>query len=330
MRLGLSASKGRLHILKSMAGVTNWRPAVHAALEAGQMQTLLWLQESEYINIDGNEISYAAQSGKLDVVLWLQSEFEYKWNFDRAMCVAVEIGSLELIKYFRNIGVKLDSDLYSLAAKYGHFEVLKWLHENECRFDEDVTKKAAIYGNLSILQWLIEVKCPFAPVDLEEGAIKGGNLDLIKWLHANLNIEWRSALYCKEAIVCCDWDILEWLLDHNCKTTDLVLMKALEQGASLNILQRLFNEPTPSLEKICKTAGAYGRLEFMIWLANKNLMNTWNYAYHGAAEQNQFDYMKKIYSNYCVCTEQVKNCTSFTPVYNWLKKQECIDIKQSF
>ena len=333
MKCVLHASKGHIDILKVMPSDTNWHPAVGAAIKAGQMQVLKWFQENNKVHIDNSSaVCNAAHSGKMDILLWLQKEFDlHDWNFEAAMWYAVNIGNLEMIQYFKNSGVEVDPSICAEAAEQGHFEILKWMHENQCDWDSDTTTNAAKYGNLSILQWLIEVNCPIDATNLEEGAIQGGNLQLIKWVKSNLNIDWIDSKNCKLAIANGHWDILEWLLDNECNYDDSVLKKALKKGASLPILERLYTS-TVSIEKLCKTAGAYGRLEFIIWLANKNATyyehTVWNNAYYGAVKENQFDVMKKIYSTYCVCTEKVSICTNLVPAYKWLRKQECAYNKQ--
>ena len=199
-----AARKVHLHILKSMPSDITWHPAVEAALQSGQIEVLKWFHERNYIDTDeSSAICNAAKSGKTDIVLWLQKEYNIQsCSFDAPMARAIETGNLEMVKYFKKAGAELAPPICAKAALHGQFEILKWMHENGCNWNYDTTTNAAIHGNLSILQWLVEVNCPTNFMFIKEGAIKGGNLQIMQWIQSNLNFTWTSTVHCKMAISC--------------------------------------------------------------------------------------------------------------------------------
>ena len=324
-----AASKGHLHILRIMPEDTHWNEAVNTALHYGQLEVLKWLQENNHIDVHGDLIVYAAKSGDLNILEWLQNEYKSDWNLPGAMYEAISIGNLDMIEYLEKKKVVTDVFCYNAAFQSGQFEVINWLYTNRCEWNSDTTTNAAFYGNLSILQWLIEKKCPVNLEEITKSAVQGGNLQIIEWLDRNFSIEWKDQILCSTAVLSSRWNILEWLLAKKCKVQKGSLVEAMRNGARLDILQKLFYVETDTDWDInSETAGLYGRFDFIEWISHRmdaQVCNTvWNDSYYGALRENQFDFMKKAYSNYCVCIESITRCLSSPALYKWLQKQECV------
>ena len=323
-----AAGKGHLNILKIMPETTTWNTAVNAALQNGQMEILKWLQEKNYIEADENYFVSAASSGNLDIMKWLRNEYDFELNWVGALQEAVKIGNLDIIDDLTE-NVEFDYQCCSLAAKFGHFEVIKWMVENKYEWNSDTTTSAAEYGDLSILLWLLDKKFPVNKQKLAKGAIKGGNLQLIEWLDVNLNIKWTDPELCSIAVSISRWDILKWLFEKKCQVNNGIVAEAIIKGASLDILKKLHSEePEPNWDSMSETAGSYERFDFIEWLSNEidtNVCETaWTRSFYGAMKKNRFDFMKKAYSNYCVCLEKLPRFLVAPPLYEWLRKQECV------
>ena len=324
-----AASKGYLHILKFLPGVTTWNLVAKTALQNGQMTVLEWLQKNNRIVVNRDLVVSAAQSGNLNMLEWLQSEFSIfsDRNWETAIYEATAIGNLDVIKYLQKKGAVFDSRCYDVATKFGHFEVIKQMYESGCKWNldkEDATLAAAECGHLSVLQWLIEKKCPVNLEQLAIRAIKGGNLELIEWLDKNLSIEWKDSSLCALAVSNSHWDILEWLFTQKCNIEKGILMQAVRKGARLDILQKLFYGAVDiDWDYLCQTAGSYGRFDFIEWISEKSGTSiAWNSSYYGAMRENRVDFMKKVYRGYCVCLESMSRRAINTPMYGWLKKHE--------
>ena len=318
-----AASRGHLHILEMVPEDITSQPVTEAALQNGQMTVLKWLQENDFLEVDGNSIVFAVKSGNLEVLEWIRNVFKSIWNWENATHKAVEIGNLDILKYLAKNCIVLSSYCCALAAANGHFEILKWMHENQCEWNSETTSNAASYGNLSILQWLIEKKCPVNPEKMATCAISRGNLQLIEWLASKFTIDWKNASFSTIAISNSHWDILEWLLAKKCHVDSIIL--AIRNGARLDILKKLFYvEPNTDWDKLCETAGSYGRFDFIEWVSHQiDCSIAWNMSYNGAMIKNQLDFMKKAYSNYCVCVDTLGPGVSTSPLYTWLKK--CVE-----
>ena len=319
-----ATSKGHLHILKMLPRVTHWEKTVKTALQNGQVEVLKWLQANNHIDVNSSLITY---SGNLNVLIWLQNEYSVDWNWQATMYKAISIGDPDMIDYLEKKNVEFDAYCYELAAEFGHFEIIKWLYEKQCEWNLDVTSTAAENGNLSMLQWFIAKKCPVNLMKIARCAVNGGNLQLIEWLDLNFSIEWENSLLCALAVSNSRWDIVEWLLAKNCQVQKGTLAKAIKKGAGFNILKQLFyGEVDTDWDNICETAGSYGKFDFLEWIPNEintSICNIAWSAYYGAMMKNQFGYMKKVYSNHCVCIESMTRCVA-NPLYEWLKKQECV------
>lgn len=68
------------------------------------------------------------------------------------------------------------------AVKNGNLELLKWLQTQNCRIVHSVAEIAADHGQLHILEWIIENDFPYNTNDLYRSSIRGGHIDIFKWL----------------------------------------------------------------------------------------------------------------------------------------------------
>ena len=315
-----------------MPANTFWRTAVYAALQNEQMEVLEWLHKNNRIDInDGDLIAFATLSGNIDVLIWLQNRYLINWNWDLAMHRAIEIGNLNVIKYIDKY-VEISALHCESAVEFGDFEIIKWLYENQCEwnfhYSSTIIESAVKKGNLSVLQWLIEKKCPI-PTLITFYAVEGRNLQLIEWLDSFVvDLKWTYTKLCSTAVATSSWDITKWLFAKNCLVEKGTLVKATKKGASLDILQHLFNTgPDRDRKAICQTAGSYGRLDFVKWVSEggddvRNI--AWASSYYGAIKENRLDFLKEAYSNYCVCVERIPDVEFVVPpLYTWLKK--CIE-----
>lgn len=77
--------------------------AYKTAIQLGNLDMILWLQEKKYVGYENNYCSIAAEYGRLDILKWLHKN-----------------------------GMPLGLDLYVKAASRKHVDIIKWLYENDC------------------------------------------------------------------------------------------------------------------------------------------------------------------------------------------------------
>lgn len=138
---------------------------------------------------------YAAMENRIDVVKWLQNTYTGD-ILDDATYAAVQYGSLDTIKYMYYMEGSLRKDIWTVASTYGHIHILSWLMEEHPKIVH--SRRLNKY----------------------QGAIRGGRIDVIKWIHeAGLpwedNILSRARTYKRQRLV--KWllsdEYTEWLAE---------------------------------------------------------------------------------------------------------------------
>lgn len=243
------------------------------------------------------------------------------------MRTAVGSGNLDVVKYLREKNCDWDSTACSEAAEKGYLDILKWLHENGCHWDYFSLKGAAEHGHLKILQYLVENHCKFNNVfPLMESAVKGGNLELIKWLRTKLTISLETSL-CSIASDCEHWDVVLWLIKNGCVPRKNVMHEAL-RTQSLEALLEIYHSNGAFGQdwKMLNAVGANGRKDFVEWLSKKLDRNKldyfyecWSQVFMGACSENHLDIMKIALRNYLVCYEEFSDWNNYPIMCKWLK-----------
>ena len=206
--------------------------------------------------------------------------------------LAAAMGSISMLKWLQENNARFGSRTCSMAAKAGHFELLKWLHqEQECPIDRKSSQRAAKGGHLDILKWLQKEGYPICGgcsdlaakrghievmIWLETGtrweqvmdehiwAVKGGRLDVLKWLRANRHYVWARSW--NAAAERGDLEILDWL----------------KQNTSIE---------AKDYDKLCEHAASGGHLEVLKWL-RENEFPLSHIIWLGAAEKGQVGVLK--------------------------------------
>ena len=178
------------------------------AILSGNYSTLLWLEENNCPK-NGKEVIYAACIGNLEFVKFF---FKRGYKCDDAFYYAADKGHLNIMKWFLENGFKLDETIFTAAAKNGNLDNIKWLYENRCPINtehlfivfihinsidgliwtrnlgyqlNELTFSMATYiGNLNVMKWLHANECPWNELTFDS-AETNGNLDNIKWLLEN-------------------------------------------------------------------------------------------------------------------------------------------------
>lgn len=145
----------------------------------------------------------------------------------------LNLGHLDIVKWLLDdVGHTLFYLEDSLSAvKFGDLDILKWLYaklndcewkRNEYQFDKSVAECAARKGgNLEMVKWLHEGKCSGLALGSPQIAVNAafsGDLNILKWLHYNgkctvFDQEWGVAAYAVESG---NLAMVKWLYEEGC------------------------------------------------------------------------------------------------------------------
>jgi ankyrin repeat protein len=161
----------------------------------------------------------AILSGNLDMVKYVMKIGQYDIHNIRISIIYSLAENLELdvIKYFKSIGIKLDGAnnvILSEAAKKDDFDIVKYMVENYPQSihngNENALVSATEHGHLDIIKYLLNLgKDKRSLKNKQEDvrnahinplyvAARNGNLDMVKYLVESIQINTRDVL--KEAI----------------------------------------------------------------------------------------------------------------------------------
>ena len=149
------------------------------------------------LKITHSVVAAVARQGDLEALLLVQAleQPRYDDNVNRIACpVAAECGHLHILKRFMKVG-KTPRDC---LAKHDLLPILNW---------------AAYGGHKRVVQWILqthatELKHP-VPSTMQAAA-RGGQLELMKWLHFDLNYPWSGSA-CRMAAGNGHLHVLQWL-----------------------------------------------------------------------------------------------------------------------
>lgn len=106
-------------------------------------------------------ICAAAQNGHVNILRWMKNN-GYKIESNSALLYAVSGNKLESLKCLFELGFYKDKniDLISEAIIKGNFEIIEWVKNNDFLLVSEAYKTAAAHGRLDIFKWLYNNGCP--------------------------------------------------------------------------------------------------------------------------------------------------------------------------
>ncbi len=211
----IAARTGQLDILKWLVGNKN---NVNTEVDDGTDTSLLCSEETE-----PDICSEAASNGHIEILKWAK-ENGYKLNTTACSTAALN-GHFDVLKWLRENGCPWDKISCSNAAKNGHFEILKWLRENDCPWGNTCIS-AAYHGQFEILKWAYENGCPWTS-DTCKFAAYSGHFEILKWLRKN-GCPWAIDT-CTYAYDAGHIDILKWAIENGCECGERILKRVMEK-----------------------------------------------------------------------------------------------------
>ena len=142
-----------------------WMNALEKAANAGQLAAVKWLLDR---GCKCNEFSFlaAAGGGHVEVValLWKRVGLGESKHAELAEWSA-KSGSLPMLKWMVDHGLRLAASACSWAAQYGHLDALRFLRSYHCPWKGWTLKSAVGNGHLDTLQWALANGCPWTVED---------------------------------------------------------------------------------------------------------------------------------------------------------------------
>ena len=116
---------------------------------------------------------------------------ENRWyNIKNRLCsYTAANGYLEILKWVRENGCRLDSRTCTDAAENGHINVLKWARSNNCDWNKDTCANAAYNGHLEIIKWARRNGCVWDEWCCTNAAKNGARLILQQRCKINRSCE---------------------------------------------------------------------------------------------------------------------------------------------
>ncbi len=180
------------------------------AISYGHLEILEWL--GSFDRIAESSFLGATKNGYLDVLKWGKRN-GYKLDCQLSY-IAAENGHLDILKWAREYECYWDKKVCAVAAENGHFELLRWARENGCDWDDYTCANAALNGHLEILKWARKNGCDWDKFTCSNAAING-HLDIIKWAKEN-GCDW-DIYTCANAMDKGHTEVFNWAKENGCE-----------------------------------------------------------------------------------------------------------------
>jgi len=225
-----------------------------------------------------------AREGNLDALLFICTvgQPDLSNNMARYVCpVAAECGHLHILKRFMKTGTTRDC-----LRSYELMSILNW---------------AAYGGHKRVIEWMIEThanELKYPQYSTLASAARGGQLDLMKWLHNDLNYCWDGTA-CTQAAANGHLHVLEWLY-HEARPNTLAhthsdpgrqpwpadMISRAARGGHLHVLVWLNDTfarfMSRAIEGACDEAARFGYLDILKYAHDQGVTITSDAASHAA------------------------------------------------
>jgi Ankyrin repeats (3 copies) len=253
------------------------------AAASGSVPKLQWLHVDQRCRLPTDITEYAARSGSIDAMIWVNEHCSELFSFrtweGAAICAQVQV-----LQFLRDVGCETDEYACAAAARSGHVPTLKWLRERGypwwegicvdaaesgsvemmpylmqqgCPIDTGVLGAAAQHGHLAVCQLLVAEQCPGDTSELRYAAANG-HLETVRFLH-KAGYPWDPATICSSAAHSGNLELLRYLRQQGCVFSEDVMSAAAENG-HLHICQYLFAEHCPWDTRACAKAARGSQL----------------------------------------------------------------------
>jgi hypothetical protein len=221
-----AASSGRLNTLQHL--LTEERCCVpcglsYFAARSGSISMLSWLRAERVGVFNHNTCSGAAQGGHLAALQHLRSE-GCDWNTEYIARYAASSGSVEVVEWLQQQGIVLDNEVLAWAAAAGQTAICEHLLNLGCELGADACNETAAYGEVSMLRWLREQGCSWDVSRVCMSAAGRGLTDILDYVIEQgevLGAELLKSALCK-AGACNKLQAAQWLRQRGAEWPELL------------------------------------------------------------------------------------------------------------
>lgn len=249
----------------------NVKSLVRIAAIKGDLEMMEWVLEREERRNWRMEmiLNEAANKGHTNVLQWAVERLGATLS-QTQMDIAISNGRLDTARWLLSQGIQiLRPNTISGATRNKHFTTLRWAIENLTMFMKElepgVDAMLAELGQLGIIQLLHEFGVIFTTTVMNSAA-RGGQLDVVKWVHSHWNVGCTTAAM-DGAAENNHLDVVKWL---NTNRSEGCTTEAIDQAATNGHLEVVIwfheNRTEGCTVRAMDGASANGYLAVVTWL----------------------------------------------------------------
>jgi hypothetical protein len=202
------------------------------AASSGNVKLMEWLRQRRVV-FDAQTAVAAAAAGKIDVLRYLRS---VGCEMDEISCdMAAYYKHLDVLKYLKAVGCEWDErEIGAAAAGGGSMEIMLYLQQWGIKFNEATFASAAQAGRMYMLEFLLQQQCPFDARACDDAA-RAGNCDVLLWLRQH-GCDWDTTDIHISATESGCTDVMQFVIEHGAVTTAAQLTEMLCAAAENGLL----------------------------------------------------------------------------------------------
>ncbi|KAG2769714.1 hypothetical protein PC129_g1016 [Phytophthora cactorum] len=220
---------------------------IHASMK-GHADVVRWLVKLFPKRV--RELVYAAKGGHLNLVKWLMKHTPWdETSLRTAFEYALVEGYLDTVQFLYLENSANRSAMHVVAPRnlgfLGNFEMAKWLHRIDCQFDNQFAEGAVSGGHLEIVKWLhinhptsltsVFFSTSFNAMDT---AAEKGHLEVVKFLHINRR-EGCTTRAMNRAAANGHLEVVQWLHTNRSEGCTAAANDLAAMNGHLNVLEWL-------------------------------------------------------------------------------------------
>jgi hypothetical protein len=143
---------------------------------------LKWLQTEQWCVFDEGTCTGAAQGGQLAALQYLRS-IDCSWEVQYVALYAAASGSIEMVKWLQQQqGIAIHADVLANAAAAGLINMCQYLHRTGCELTGTACDRAAASGEMGTLRWLRDNGCSWDVYEVSMAAARNGHTDVLDFI----------------------------------------------------------------------------------------------------------------------------------------------------
>lgn len=276
-------------------GCPSGRCICRQAAAGGFLNVLTRVLADGVVPWDDTAFYLANRNGHLHVLRWIHARNMTIREGYGSLETALDRGHLRVAKWWVEVGRPYDYDDLVAAAASGCLETLQLLDANSTDCDDymsvhggsgiPVQEGAGRGGNLALLKWVLDSDKSKndASFGIMDAAAEAGHLHVLQWMVSrySFSAESMNSLFTQAAAVG-NTVMMQWLLDRGCQPKDSCACEEAASRGQLQALQWMRGHDFPWDCLTCRSAARRGHLEVLQWARANGAPWDWSTLYSGA------------------------------------------------